>query len=190
MRRVFIFLYMLFVHPVLFFKYTIKGKSRGFLANGRRQHIKTSQLDISKNVRVGYDTRVNFYDKGRLCFGEGCYMGNRNSFLVGGDITLGKNVLLASDVCVVSESHGIDPEDEKPYGVQPLIVQPVCIGDGCWIAEKVMILPGVTIGEKSIIGAGSVVTKSIPPFSIACGNPAKVIKQYDFETKEWRKFDE
>ena len=54
-----------------------------------------------------------------------------------------------------------------------------------WIGEKVTVLPGITIGEKSIIGANSVVTKDIPPFCIAAGNPASIIKRYDFEKHEW-----
>ena len=61
----------------------------------------------------------------------------------------------------------------------------VLLENGVWIGNSTIILPGVTIGEKSIIGAGSVVTKSIPPYCIAAGNPAKVIKKYDFNTKMW-----
>ena len=67
--------------------------------------------------------------------------------------------------------------------------KPVHIGDKVWVGESVCILPGVTIGECSIIGAGSVVTKSIPPYSIAVGTPAKVIKRYNFDTRSWIKVD-
>ena len=88
---------------------------------------------------------------------------------------------------ISSENHGMDPESEKSYMRQPLVSKPVSIGDGCWIGEKVCILPGVTIGKKCVIGAGSVVTKSIPDYSIAVGNPAKVVKQYNFETQHWEK---
>ena len=70
---------------------------------------------------------------------------------------------------------------------QPLNSKAINIGDGCWLGEKVCVLPGVTIGKKCIIGAGSIVTKSIPDFSIAVGNPAKVIKKYNFETHKWDK---
>ena len=61
------------------------------------------------------------------------------------------------------------------------------LNSNVWIGEFVSILPGVTIGMGSIIGTMSVVTKSIPPYSIAVGSPAKVIKVYDFENKKWVK---
>ena len=71
---------------------------------------------------------------------------------------------------------------------QKFSAQDVKIGNGCLIGEKVSILSGVTIGEKCIIGAGSIVTKSIPSYSIAVGNPARIIKQYNFYTKRWERY--
>ena len=79
----------------------------------------------------------------------------------------------------------MDPENQLPYAKQPLLTAPVTISEGCWIGEKAMILPGVTIGKKCIIGAGSVVTKSVPDYCMAMGNPAVVKKMYSFETKKW-----
>jgi lipopolysaccharide O-acetyltransferase len=67
------------------------------------------------------------------------------------------------------------------------ICKPVVIGDNVWIGESACILPGVTIGEGSIIGALSVVTKSIPAYSIAVGSPAKVVKIYNFKQEKWIK---
>ena len=57
--------------------------------------------------------------------------------------------------------------------------------DECWVAANAVITSGVTIGKHSVIAAGAVVTKNIPPYSVAVGNPAKVIKKYDFEKQEW-----
>ena len=94
-------------------------------------------------------------------------------------------MLFASNILITNENHGINPENEVPYMNQDLSAKPIEIGDGCWIGEKVCILPGVNIGKKSIVGAGSVVTKSIPAYSIAVGNPAKIIKKYNFDHKKW-----
>ena len=120
----------------------------------------------------------------------------RNSYIVdyftilsGGLVSIGHDTLIASNVSLVSENHGINPECGVRYGNQPLSGNPIIIGNNCWIGEKVMILPGVTIGEWSIIGAGSVVTKDIPKCSIAVGNPAKVIKAYNFETHKWESLE-
>lgn len=108
------------------------------------------------------------------------------------NVTIGDNVLVASGVFISDHSHGhygfegaCSPE--VPPNKRPLDSSPVVIKDNCWIGEKACILPGVTIGEGSIVGAGSVVTKSLPPNVIAAGNPAKVIKRYDASEKVWRR---
>ena len=119
--------------------------------------------------------------------GDGCNIGQRFSILAGGRVTIGKEVLIASDVLITSENHSIDPESDLPYMDQPLICKDVVIKDGCWIGEKAVIMPGVTIGEKAVIGAGSIVTKDIPAYSVAAGNPAKVIKSYNFCTHRWER---
>ena len=61
----------------------------------------------------------------------------------------------------------------------------ISIEDGVWIGNNVLIMPGVKIGKKAIIGAGSVVTRDVPPYTIAVGNPARVIKQFNMEKQQW-----
>lgn len=179
--------YMLIFHPVLFFCFTINN---GFLVR-RNPDIKNKRkMQLGRNVRIGNDVRINIYSKKKekeLFIGEGCYIGNRCTFLVGGKMEIGRDVLIASDVAIVSENHSINPEIPIEYKHQELCFEPVKIGDGCWIGEKVIILPGVSIGNKSIIGAGSVVTKDVPEYCIAVGNPAKVIKKYNFSNSTWEK---
>jgi lipopolysaccharide O-acetyltransferase len=70
---------------------------------------------------------------------------------------------------------------------RPLSAKHVIIEDNVWIGESVSILPGVTIGEGTIVGANSVVTKSLPANVIAVGSPAKPIKKFNFETSRWEK---
>lgn len=185
MRSLLIIAYMFLRHPILFWKYTAKKRSSGFLVNGSSRSIKTTHLVVGKNVRFGHDTRINFFGDNdqRLIIGNNCYFVNRNSFLVGGEISIGNNVLFASDIFVSSENHLIEPEIENSY--EKLERIPVSVGDGCWIGEKAIILPGVIIGKKCVIGAGSVVTKSIPDYSIAVGNPARVIKSFDLSIHKW-----
>ncbi|HEM3688430.1 TPA: acyltransferase [Streptococcus suis] len=186
MKNKLILLYMFFAHPILFWKYSIRPESKYFLANGMNQSIKNGPLLFGKKVRFGNYTRVNFYGNGKLSFGDGCYIGQRNSFLVGDNITIENGVLMASDICIISENHAMDPLSEIGYGGQPLIIAPVTIKEGCWIGEKVVILPGITIGKKSIIGAGSIVTRSVPDYCVAVGNPARVVKTFDFVENKWK----
>lgn len=100
-------------------------------------------------------------------------------------VNVGNDVLVASDVFIIDYNHGTNPLSNN-YLENSLELSPgVNLEDGVWIGNNVIILGGVTIGKKSIIGAGSVVTHDIPSYSIAVGNPAKVIKTYDFEKEEW-----
>jgi acetyltransferase-like isoleucine patch superfamily enzyme len=101
------------------------------------------------------------------------------------EIIIEDNVLFANNVFIADGFHGYDRID-IPYKNQLFSnLKPIHIGEGSWIGQNVVILPGVTIGKFSIIGANSVVTKSIPDYSIAAGLPARVIKKWDFENSKW-----
>ena len=82
--------------------------------------------------------------------------------------------MLGPNVQIYTPLHPIDAEERKTWKEY---AKPVTIGENCWIAGNVTILPDVTIGDNTIIGAGSVVTKDIPSNVIAVGNPCRVIKQ-------------
>jgi acetyltransferase-like isoleucine patch superfamily enzyme len=101
-------------------------------------------------------------------------------------VEIGDDVLLASYIFIGDNQHG-SAQTTLPYKYQPLEkIGPVSIGRGCWIGEHVVIMPGVDIGDMSIIGANSVVTTSIPARSIAVGAPAQVIRQWDDASQSWR----
>ena len=146
---------------------------------------------IGKSSQVLKNSRIQCFPvDGKMPsikIGEHCYLGYHLSLLAGADITIDDWVLMASNILITSESHGVDPESETAYMDQPLTGKPVHIKSGCWIGEKVCIMPGVTVGEKCIIGAGSIVTKDIPDYCMAVGNPARVIKKYNFESHQWEK---
>ena len=102
------------------------------------------------------------------------------------EIIVEDDVMFASNVNMTDGLHGYQHVDE-PYKYQDMFrIEPITIKKGCWIGQNVVILPGVTIGELTIIGANSVVTRSIPDRCIAVGAPAKVIKKWDPTTGTWR----
>ena len=108
------------------------------------------------------------------------------------NVYIGNNVLIASKVFISDHNHGsysgeFHSSPEVEPSERPIVSSPVIIEDNVWIGEFASILPGVTIGKGSIIGANSVVSKSIPPFCIAVGIPAKIIKQFNFNTNKWEK---
>lgn len=147
-----------------------------------------SICSIAKNTHIHTSSRiVDCSGGGHFIVKENCGIGYNFTALVGADIVIGNDVAIASNVFIASGSHGINPEIEIPYGEQKYVCQTVEIKNGAWIGENCNILPGVVIGEKAVIGAGSCVTKIIPDYSIAVGNPAKVIKKYNFETHRWER---
>jgi lipopolysaccharide O-acetyltransferase len=106
-------------------------------------------------------------------------------------VTIKDNVLIASRVFISDHNHGCysgSSQHSDPESVpieRPLSSSPVVIEENVWIGESVSILPGVTIGKGAVIGAQSVVTGNIPPFCIAAGVPARVLKSYDFSSGRW-----
>lgn len=152
----------------------------------------TSLVMIGDNTTILQYSRIQLYPNRvkeipHIRIGDNCYLGYYLTLLAGADIIIENNVLMASNVMISSENHSIDPESEIPYMDQPLTAHAVRIGEGTWLGEKVVVLPGVSIGKRCVIGAGSVVTKSIPDYSIAVGNPARVIKKFDFKEHAWKR---
>src|SRR5919106_710265 len=103
-------------------------------------------------------------------------------------VDIGDDVLFAFNVTILDNLHGYETP-YQPYKYQPLQrIAPVAVGRGCWIGQNVVILPAVTIGAVLIIGANSVVTQRIPERSIAVGAPARIIKQWDEQSRQWRRY--
>jgi len=101
------------------------------------------------------------------------------------EVTIEDDVMFALNVLIADGMHGFENANE-PYKYQKMWkISPIVIKRGCWIGQNVVIMPGVTVGELSIIGANSVVTKSVPDRCIAYGAPARVVKQWDEATQRW-----
>lgn len=123
----------------------------------------------------------------KITIGDGTWIGIRNSFAAIHGITIGKNVLFAGYVHVTDHSHGYE-NVSKPISMQPLISKgPVVIEDNCWLGFNSEILSGVHVGRNSVVAAHAVVTKDVPPYCIVAGNPARIVKQYNFKTQRWEK---
>lgn len=126
---------------------------------------------IGTNVRILPGLRLTNPEKIRI--GSNCSF-NYNVFIAGGgDVTIGDWVGFGPDAKIWSVNHRFDDPD-TPWQEQGWVRKPVMIADDVWVGANVFIMPGVTIGRGAILSAGSVVNKSIPPFAIVAGNPARV----------------
>lgn len=166
-----------------------KGKN---ILLGKHCEVRLSQfMECGNSVVIGENSkllcynRVSDVERPILRIGSDFHATRRFTIQCANSVIIGDNVLVASDVAIIDYNHGLDPRTTN-YLDNPLESKGgVRIGNGVWIGNNCVILQNVSIGEKSIIGAGSVVTKDIPPYCIAAGNPAKVIKEYDHIANKW-----
>jgi acetyltransferase-like isoleucine patch superfamily enzyme len=119
---------------------------------------------------------------GDVFIGDNTLIGMGNVII--GPVTIGNNVIFAQNIVASGLNHEYR-DVNTPISLQKTIVSQIIVEDDCWIAANSVITAGVTIGKHSVIAAGAVVTKNVPPYSVAAGNPARVIKQYDFTANEW-----
>ncbi|MEJ8591100.1 acetyltransferase [Riemerella anatipestifer] len=151
-------------------------------------------MDIGRGFTTGVGCRMEAYPKGdykTLFIGEGFQMNDYVHITAMEKVQIGNNVLLASKIYISDCSHGSYSGDENdshpdlPPDKRPLFSKPVVIEDNVWLGEFVSVLPGVTIGKGTIVGANSVVSKSLPAYTIAVGIPAKPIKKFNFDNNKW-----
>lgn len=147
-----------------------------------------------RRLTTGAGVRLDvFRDDGQpaLVFGEDVQLNDYVHIGAVERVEIGSQVLIASRVFISDHNHGEyaspDPASAPttPPALRPLVSKPVRIGDRVWLGEQVCVLPGVSIGDGAIVGAGSVVTRDIPRNSIAVGNPARVIRVYDEISGSW-----
>ncbi len=145
------------------------GKSEGAFINPPFYCDYGSHIEVGRNFFANYNCTI--IDVARVIIGDNCQM--------------------APNVAIYTAGHPLHPvarNSQYEYGIE------VSIGDNVWIGGNTVILPGVHIGNNVVVGAGSVVTKDIPDWSLAAGNPCRVIRQITEEDKMFfykdRKFDE
>ncbi|MCB0171161.1 MAG: acyltransferase [Anaerolineae bacterium] len=133
---------------------------------------KFSSIDRNLWLHCG-GTSAN-YDHGYFELGSYSYIGCNAVMGAGGGIRIGNHVLIGQCVNIHAENHQFNDQNLR-INQQGVSYQGVVIEDDVWVGSKATILDGVTIGQGAVIGAGSIVTRSIPPYSIAVGSPARVI---------------
>ena len=111
---------------------------------------------------------------GDVIIGDHTRIGLHNTII--GPVTIGSHVNLAQGITVTALNHNF-ADTEKRIDEQGVSTTPVTIGDDIWIGANAVILPGITIGDHSVVAAGAVVTKDVPPHSLVAGVPAQIIKQ-------------
>lgn len=124
---------------------------------------------------------------GNVKIGNGTIIGI--SSVIIGPVEIGNGVMLAQHVVASGLNHEYKDVDISP-GRQKVECKKITIEDDVWVGANAVITAGITIGKHTIVGAGSVVTKSVPAYSVVAGNPAKIIKQYNFGTKGWEPYKE
>ena len=103
-----------------------------------------------------------------------------------GPVEIGKKVIIAQHVAISGLNHGFE-DVNVAIKDQKCTTGKIVIEDESWIGANAVVTSGVTVGKHSIVAAGSIVTKDVPPFSIVAGNPARIIKQYNSTTRLWEK---
>ena len=147
----------------------------------RRAMLKDMFAEIGDGCYIEPPFHANF--GGRHChFGNNVYANFNLTMVDDTHIFVGDNTMIAPNVVLASAGHPILPElREKGYQYN----FPVKIGKNCWLGAGVIVLPGVTVGDNTVIGAGSVVTKDIPANVVAVGNPCRVVREINERDKEY-----
>lgn len=117
-----------------------------------------------------------------IVIGDNCGIGAYSHITAINGIFIGNNVRMGKGILITDNAHGASDREllDKSPRERPLVSKgKVVIEDNVWLGEKSSVMPGVTIGRGSIIAAGAVVTHDVPPYSVAAGNPARVIKRLD-----------
>lgn len=165
------------------------GKFEKEVYIGKNVHIVNPRnLSIGKKVSIRPDVDLFVGDK--IQIGDECDIGVRNRF--DGNITIENEVLFGPDNYICSNDHNYENVEisimkQGARSIKSNGHDGIRIGEGSWVGTHVAIIGDVHIGKHCVIGANSVVTKDIPDYCVVAGAPAKILKKYNFEKKEWEK---
>ncbi|MBK5216049.1 MAG: acyltransferase [Propionibacteriales bacterium] len=143
--------------------------------------LRDGRLEIGPQVFLEPGVWLTAGEQGRIVLGEGVFLNLGVMIASAGLVEIGDHCMVANGSFITDANHRFD-DLERPVTWQGFKSKgPTRIGANCWLGANVVVTSGVTIGERCVIGANSVVTKDLPAFSIAAGNPARVIRTWDGE---------
>jgi maltose O-acetyltransferase len=144
---------------------------------GKGRILLGASVRLSGKPSIGFSNRFDVLPE--LMIGDNTFIGHLCSFNIARKVTIGNHCLLAAGVRIYDvDAHPLDAARRRGNEFFPAEnSEPVSIGDDVWVGTGALILKGVTIGSRSIVGAGAVVTRDVPPDVVVVGNPARVIKR-------------
>ncbi len=166
-----------FVNPF----YHKRGKASVIRSRTRMDVVPFNKFELGDFSTIEDFCTIN-NGVGDVIIGKETRIGMSN--VVIGPVIIGNNVILAQNIVMSGLNHSYE-NLSSPISKQKVTTAPITVEDECWIGANVVLTAGVKVGKHSVIAAGAVVTKDIPSYSVAVGNPARVIKRYDFDKKEW-----
>lgn len=147
-------------------------------------------IKIGHNTIIGDDSWLNVNQRvagfNHIEIGNNCYIGRRNFFSSGKQITVSDYCMTGLDCKLICSDHFIDDPSVPYITTGNSNDKNIHLGVNSWLGAGVIVIGNICIGHGSIIGAGALVNKDVPPFSVVVGNPARVIKRFDFNTISWR----
>ncbi|SCM59560.1 acyltransferase [Petrimonas mucosa] len=165
------------------FLYMKKGK-KSVIYRSVRKDIVPFNTFVMGNYSVIEDYAVINNAVGDILIGNHTRIGVGDTII--GPVTIGNKVNLAQNVVISGLNHNFE-DIEKAIAEQGVSTSNTVISSNVWIGANSVVLPGVHVGKHVVVGAGSVVSRDIPDYCVAVGNPARVIKQYDVEKQTWVK---
>lgn len=163
-----------------------RGKGATIRRRSRIDVFPWNRFEIGKLTTIEDFCTVN-NGSGHVLLGDRVRVGIGSVII--GPVTMGSGSGLGQHVFVAGFNHGYS-DGGKNSSQQPLDIKPTVIEEEAHIGANSVVVAGVTIGKRSQVGAGSVVTKDIPPFCVAVGNPAKVVKRFNHEKEIWERVSE
>lgn len=150
--------------------------------------VNVDKISIGKNVFIRDFARLEVINSGSLIIEDGVTFEQRCHVTAANTMIVGKNTLISFDVSIQDTDH--EYEDlNLPVAQQPLKVSKTYIGENCFIGSGAKIQAGTILGKHCVVGTNAVVRGTFPDYSVIVGIPARIVKRYDLEKKEWRRTD-